>query len=159
MMSAAGAAACAGQGERTGRGRGVRYRHVEQVFSAWSAGAFGCVTGGLRRPRLLWGDDEGPAVLGDAVDGVEQLSHGGDEGDLGGLSGGAQAQVEGAQPGVSLDRAQHWHPQGAAQAGVAKRSDAGAGVGSFAGLTQPWDDADVSCEGGGALEVARVAGG
>lgn len=125
----------------------MRYRHAEQALSAWSAGAVGCVTWGLRRPRLLWYDDEWLVVLGDAVDGVEQLSHGGDEGELGGLTGGAEARVEGAQPGISFDRAEDWHPQGAAEPGMAERPDAGPRAGLLAGLAQPWDDAGVSREG------------
>lgn len=47
--------------------------------------------GGLHRPRLLGPDDEWFAVSGDAVDGVEQLSHSGDERELGRLAGGAAA--------------------------------------------------------------------
>ena len=82
----------------------MRYRDVEQVVFR-AAGAVGCSLLGLRLPRLLGGDrdrkGEGLAVFGDAVDGAEQLAHGGDEGELGGLAGGAQAFVEGAQPVVA----------------------------------------------------------
>jgi hypothetical protein len=49
---------------------------------------------------LSW-QDERPAVLGDAVDGVEQFPHGGDQRDLGEFAVSAQPFVEGAQPGIA----------------------------------------------------------
>ena len=55
------------------------------------------VFGAQRLPSPLGGDCEGLAVFGDAVDGAQELAHGGDEGELGGLSGGAQALVETSQ--------------------------------------------------------------
>jgi len=53
----------------------MRYRHRSQAVFALRVG----VGGGLVN---RW-PDEGPAVLGDAVDGVEQLPHGGDNATLG----------------------------------------------------------------------------
>ena len=58
--------------------RAMRYRDLQ------SSGFF------MRGPRWDY-RDEGPAVLGDAVDGVEQFVHGGDQGELGQLAAGAQA--------------------------------------------------------------------
>ena len=85
----------------------MRYRHVEQAFFVFPAGAVGCVIGGLRRPRLLCrGVDEGFAVFGDAVDGMDELAHGCDEGEFWEVSGGAQALVEGLEPRVSGGRQQ-----------------------------------------------------
>lgn len=88
----------------------MRYRHSEQAF----------FSGGK-----LW--HEGLSGFGDGVDGDQELSHGGDESELGGLSLGAQAVVEGFEPRVSADGGKGWHPQGGAQAGVADGGDPGAG--------------------------------
>ena len=79
----------------------MRYRDAEQAFSARRAGAVGFGMWGLRRLRLLGFDDKRPAVLGDAVDGVKQLSHGGDERGLRRFACGAEALVEDAQPWIA----------------------------------------------------------
>ena len=65
---------------------------------------------GLRRPRLLCFEGEGPTAFGHAVDGVEQLAHGGDEGDLGRLSVSAQAVVERLEPRISVYSTEDGHP-------------------------------------------------
>ncbi len=92
----------------------MRYRLVQQVFFLHSAGARGCAFLGLPRAPLLCGD-EWPAVFGDAVDGVEQFTHGGDERELWRFSGGAQSQLECTEPLIKPDGAEHWHPERAEQ--------------------------------------------
>ena len=55
----------------------VKYRHLQQVFSL----------------RLGKFDGERLAVLGDAVGGVKQLAHCGDEGELGWFAAGDEAVI------------------------------------------------------------------
>lgn len=137
----------------------MRYRHVEQAIFVGAAGPVGCVMYGLRRPRLLCADLERLAVFCDAVDRVQQFAHGGDEGKLGWFSGGAQAFIEGAQPGIAAHGAEHRHPERHAQTGIAERADGGARAGTLAGLLEAGDDADIGREGGGAAEAGGVADG
>jgi len=138
---------------------GVRYRHVEQAVFVRPAGAVGCVMLGLRRPRLLRMDLERHPVFGDAVDGMQQLAHRGDEGEFGWLSCGAETLIEGAQRGIATDRAEHGHPERHPQSGVPERSDRGPCAGSFAGLLEAGDDADIGGEGCGGAEVRGVVDG
>ena len=100
---------------------------------------------------------EWPAVLGDAVDGVQQLAHGGNEGELGRLAGGTQAFVEGAQPRVAAHGAKHRHPQRHAQTRIAEWRDGGADRGALAGLAQPRHHTDIGGEGCGTGEVGWIA--
>jgi hypothetical protein len=74
-------------------------------------------------PRALPRRGGRSAVFGDVVDGVQQLAHGGDESRLWRLSSGAQALVEGAQPGVAADGAEHRYPQRHAQLGISQGRD------------------------------------
>ena len=136
----------------------MRYRLVQQVFFLYSAGARGCAFLGLHRAPLLCGD-EWPAVFGDAVDGVEQFTHGGDERELWRFSGGAQSQVEGTEPWIKTDGAEHWHPERAAQSSMPEVADAGPGALLLSGLSQCRYDADESGKGTGAFEMGGIAGG
>ena len=101
---------------------------------------------------------KGFRFCGDAVDGAQELSQGGDEGGLGWLSGGSEALVEGSEPVASADDTEDGHPRRAAQAGVAEWSDAGAGRGSLSGLPEAGHHAHEGGEGGGALELGGIAG-
>ena len=101
----------------------MRYRLLHQVFFSYSAGARGCAILGLHRAPLLCGK-EWPAVFGDAVDGVKQFTHGGDDCELLGLSSGAPAQVEGAEPWIATDGAEHRHPECAAQSSMPEVANA-----------------------------------
>jgi len=136
----------------------MRYRLVQQVFFLYSAGARGCAFLGLHRAPLLCGD-EWPAVFGDAVDGVEQFTHGGDERELWRFSGGAQSLVEGTEPWIKTDGAEHWHPERAAQSGMSEVANAGPSALLLSGLSQCRYDADESGKGTGAFEMGGIAGG
>lgn len=121
-----------------------------KCFSAAGAAVFGVF--GLRRPRLVGNvQREGFAVFGNAVDGAQQFSHGGDEREFRRFADDAEAIVEGAQPGVSLHGDEHRHPKSLAQARVAEGSGAGPCCGSLAGLFEARDDADIGREGRGAF--------
>ena len=89
-------------------------------------GRFDRTTGWLFGSASGEADCERLAVLGDAVDGVQQLSQGGDERELGRFPGGTEALIEGTQPSVSSNGSQHRHPQRAAQPGIAHWRDGGA---------------------------------
>ena len=66
---------------------------------------------------------EGPAVLGDAVDGEQQFVHAGEHGNLGQLAAGDHALVVRTQPRIAAYGGQGGHPQGGAQLGVADGGD------------------------------------
>ena len=137
--------------------RGMRYRHVQQVFSARPAGAVGCVMLGLRRPRLLWSDLERASIFGDAVDGVHELSHGGDERQLCGFSSGAQSFVESAQPWVAPDGTDDGHPECHAEPGVTDGRDGSSFAGRLAGLLETWNDAKIGGQGVGASKASGIS--
>jgi len=121
----------------------VRYRHLQQAFSS----------------RLGKFDGERLAVLGDAVGGVEQLAHCGDEGELGWFSTGNEAVIERLEPGVAPDRAHDGHPQRPAQAGVAHGCAGGTTAGILAGLLEAGHHADIGRERSRTLEARRVTYG
>ena len=56
----------------------MRCRVIDQEISS-GTGVIGFDIGHLRRSHLLGADNEGPAVSSDAVDGVEQFAHVGEE--------------------------------------------------------------------------------
>lgn len=111
----------------------------------------------LRRSRLLRDDNERFAALGDAVDGMQELSHGSDEGELRRLSGGTQAFIEWAQPVVQSDGGEHGHPERASQFGIAE-SDRGAGPRPFARLSEGGHNTDIGGKGPCGSEARRIAG-
>jgi hypothetical protein len=90
---------------------------------------------------------------------VKQFPHGGDDCELWRLSSGAQAQVEGAEPWIKPDGAEHWHPERAAQSSMPEVADAGPGALLLSGLSQCRYDADESGKGTGAFEMGGIAGG
>ena len=135
----------------------MRYRLVDQVISD-AAGAIGFDISGLRRSRLLGADDEGVAALCDAVDGVEQLAHGGDEHELWRLADRAEAIMEGLEPRIDADCGEHRHPECAAQLCIAE-CRCGPGGRALSRLPKPGHDTDVSREGTGASEAGRIADG
>src|SRR5690606_14835619 len=99
------------------------------------------------------------SVPGDAVDGVHQLAHGGNEGELCRLAGGAQPFVELAQPWVAPHGTQHRHPKRPAQPGVSHGSGGRAGAGALSRLPEAGDATEVGGEGVRAPEACRVADG
>ena len=96
-------------------------------------------------------------MFGDAVDGVEELAHSGDEGELGRLAGSAQAFVKGAQPGVASHGAEHGLPERHAQPGIPEWGDGRARAGALAGMLEAGDDANIGGEGCRRFEAGGIA--
>src|SRR6266851_826671 len=117
--------------------------------------------GCFSRTRLLGHHvrHEGPAMGGDAVDGMEQFTHRRDEGDLGQLATRDERLVVRAQPGVAADRAEDGHVEFGAQASRADRGEAGAGRGALPRLPEARDGAHVASQSRATAHAAEIAEG
>src|SRR6185437_13053026 len=124
----------------------MRYRVLCQAVSS----SYVCTWCGEHR-------DERLAMLGNAVDGKEQLVHAGDERDLGQLAARTQPFVVRAKPRIAANRGERRHPKRRAQAGIADRRQRSASRLPFSRMTQARDGADVGRERSRAVEVGRVA--
>ena len=74
---------------------------------------------------LPWG-----LALEDGVEDDQELTHGGGDGDLGGLAAGDEARIEGADRGIAADGGEGRHVQGLADAGAAAEDHAPAAEGA-----------------------------
>ena len=101
---------------------------------------------------------EGRAGLQHAVDDVHELAHGGDDGDVAGLAGGAQALEEGANDGVVLAGGQRGHEQALAQQSRPHARNVGRSMHAFARLVLTGIEPEVGNEGADIVEAFDHAG-
>lgn len=101
--------------------------------------------------------DEWPTVLCYAVDGSDQLVHGGDRCNLRPFASRAKSLIVSSQPRIDTDRNQNRHPERASESGVAEGNRTRPRKLPFPRLMDTRDNTDITGEGRCVWKARRIA--